>query len=107
MTKITAESCECQELRAFGSPKWLTVRFVADSDFTEFVSAIRKGGKMGPQAISEKELRTLFDAIDDDKSGDVSSKQTRLPSLFFVSLMCIAFCECSGTILICNVLLGS
>ena len=37
---------------------------------------------MGPQAISEKELRTLFDAIDDDKSGDVSSKQTRLPSLF-------------------------
>ena len=84
MTKTTAESCECQELRAFGSPKWLTVRFAADSDFTEFVSAIRKGGKMGPQAISEKELRTLFDAIDDDKSGDVSSKQTRLPSLFFV-----------------------
>ena len=45
---------------------------------------------MGPQAISEKELRTLFDAIDDDKSGDVSSKQTRLPSLFF----CVANVHC-------------
>ena len=58
---------------------------VADSDFTEFVSAIRKGGKMGPQAISEKELRTLFDAIDDDKSGDVSSKQTQAFKVVFSS----------------------
>ena len=44
-------------------------------DFDEFVSAIRKGGKLTPQMISQRKLRTLFDAIDDDSSGDVSIQE--------------------------------
>ena len=38
-------------------------------DYDEFVSAIRKGGKMGPKMISQEELRELFDAIDEDGQG--------------------------------------
>ena len=41
-------------------------------DFREFVAAIRKGGKMTPQMVSEKELRALFRSVDADGSGDVS-----------------------------------
>ena len=44
-------------------------------DFEEFVAAIRKGGKMGPKVISQEELRALFDAIDEDGSGDMSIRE--------------------------------
>ena len=46
-----------------------------DLDFDEFVAAIRKGGKMTPKMISEGELRELFDAIDEDGSGDMSIRE--------------------------------
>ena len=44
-------------------------------DHDEFVSAIRKGGKMTKQAISDQDLKKLFDAIDDDGSGDLSIRE--------------------------------
>ena len=73
MTKTTAASCECQQQRASGLSE--ADNPAANRDYDEFVSAIRKGGKLTKQAISDQDLKKLFDAIDDDGSGDLSIRE--------------------------------
>ena len=46
-----------------------------DRDFHEFKMAIRKGGRLTQNAISDQQLEKLFGAIDGDGSGDVSIKE--------------------------------
>ena len=41
-------------------------------DLGEFTTAARKGGKISPSAMTDAELRQLFNAVDTDGSGDVS-----------------------------------
>ena len=53
----------------------LSVLLFLRSDFGEFTAAVRKGGKMTGAMISDSELRTLFDATDEDGSGDVSIEE--------------------------------
>ena len=53
----------------------LSVLLFLCSDFGEFTAAVRKGGKMTGAMISDSELRTLFDATDEDGSGDVSIEE--------------------------------
>ena len=57
-------------------PKRLFGQFDRDKsgamEFSEFKSAVRKGGKLGPRTISDAELQSLFDAVDADGSGDVT-----------------------------------
>ena len=73
MTKTTAASCECQQQRASGLSE--ADNPAANRDYDEFVSAIRKGGKLTKQAISDQDLKKLFNAIDDDGSGDLSIRE--------------------------------
>ena len=44
-------------------------------DWSEFKSAVRKGGKVSTATLSDGVLRKLFDAVDGDGSGDVSIEE--------------------------------
>ena len=44
-------------------------------DWTEFKSAVRKGGRVGVADVAEDVLRQLFDAVDRDGSGSVSIEE--------------------------------
>lgn len=41
-------------------------------DYEEFRGAVRKGGKLTPNQMSEVELRGLFAIIDGDQSGSIT-----------------------------------
>lgn len=41
-------------------------------DLGEFIAAVRKGGRMPPATISDRDLKTLFGVVDSDRSGDMS-----------------------------------